>query len=83
MQTSTKDENTCTHEMFNDATMWLQYARSVTVTLAELVHEAEEVDCKRLAMSLEAVAAMTLLGVSQLAEARAQVHWQMAQPGRS
>lgn len=63
------------HELLNDATMWLQYARGVTATLADLVHEAEEIDCKQLSLSLEAVAAMTRLGVRQLGEARARAHW--------
>jgi hypothetical protein len=66
------------HELLNDATMWLQYARGVTGTLADLVHEAEEIDCKQLSLSLEAVAAMTRLGVRQLGEARARVHWDAA-----
>jgi hypothetical protein len=59
------------HDLLNDATMWLQYARGVTTVLADLIHEAEEVDCQQLSLSLEAIAAMTRLGVQQLGEARA------------
>lgn len=64
-----------THELLNDATMWLQYARGVTVVLADLVHEAEDLDGKQLSLSLEAIAAMTRLGIQQLAEARTKGHW--------
>ncbi|UPG92640.1 hypothetical protein [Luteibacter aegosomatissinici] len=63
------------HDLLNEATMWLQYSRGVTATLADLIHEADEVDCQQLALSLEAIAAMTRLGVHQLSEARAQAYW--------
>lgn len=63
------------HDLLNDATMWLQYARGVTTVLADLIHEAEEVDCQQLSLSLEAIAAMTRLGVQQLGEARVMGHW--------
>ena len=66
------------HDLLNDATMWLQYARGVTTVLADLIHEAEEVDCQQLSLSLEAIAAMTQLGVQQLGEARAIAHWREA-----
>jgi hypothetical protein len=55
--------------------MWPQYARGVTTVLADLIHEAEEVDCQQLSLSLETIAAMTRLGVQQLGEARAMAHW--------
>lgn len=64
-----------THDLLNDATMWLQYARGVTATLADLVHEAEELDCKQLSLSLEAIAAMTLRGLQKMSDARAEAHW--------
>ncbi|UPG96488.1 hypothetical protein [Luteibacter aegosomatissinici] len=64
-----------TDDLLNDATTWLQYARGVTLTLADLIHEAEEVDCQNLALSLEAIAAMTRMGTQQLGEARAQARW--------
>jgi hypothetical protein len=60
------------HELLNDATVWLQYARGVTATLADLVHEAEGVDCKQLALSLEAVAAMMQAGTEQVGRAHAR-----------
>jgi hypothetical protein len=64
-----------TNDLFNEATMWLQYARGVTATLADLIHEAEDVDTGRLSLSLEAVAAMMLLSARQLGEARARASW--------
>lgn len=64
-----------THELLNEAATWLQYSRGVTSTLADLLHESEEVDCGQLALALEAVAAMTLLGAQHLNEAHAQAHW--------
>lgn len=63
------------HDLMNEATMWLQYSRGVTTTLADLIHEADEVDLRQLALALEAIAAMTRLGASQLSEARATAHW--------
>lgn len=59
------------HELFNEATEWLQYARGVTQLLADLIHEADEVDCKQVALSLEAIGAMTRLGIHGMGEARA------------
>lgn len=72
------DERPSTHDLLNQATMWLQYSRSLTATLADLIHEAEEVNCKQLALSLEAIAAITLLGSQQLNDAHAQAHWDAA-----
>lgn len=69
------------HDLLNDATLWLQYARGVTAMLADLIHEADEVDCCQLSLSLEAVAAMTSHGARQLGEARAQMSWEATMGG--
>lgn len=74
--TQPANHDTSADELLNDATTWLQYARGVTLTLADLIHEAEEVDCQHLALSLEAIAAMTRMGTQQLGEARAQARWE-------
>ncbi|QDE40922.1 hypothetical protein FIV34_17735 [Luteibacter pinisoli] len=75
----TTDEQTpSVHDLLNDATQWLQYARSVMTLVADLVHEADEVDCKQLSLTLEAIAAMTARGTRQLGEARAQMSWEAA-----
>lgn len=64
------------HELLNEATAWLQYARGVTVTLADLVHEAESIEGKQLALSLEAVAAMMRAGTEGVARAHAKWAWE-------
>ena len=64
------------HELLNEATQWLQYARGVSGLLADLIHEADGVDCKQVALSLEAVASMTHLGLQRVGEAHASWHWQ-------
>ena len=61
------------HELLNEATEWLQYARNVTQMLAELVHESDSVDCGRLSMTLEAIGAMTHRGIRCAAEARGRM----------
>jgi hypothetical protein len=69
------------HDLLNDATLWLQYARGVTAMLADLIHEADEVDCCQLSLALEAIAAMTSHGTRQLSEARARMSWEAAMEG--
>ncbi|QDE39760.1 hypothetical protein FIV34_11365 [Luteibacter pinisoli] len=71
----TVNKSPSTHELLNEATLWLQYSRGVTSMLADLLHESDEVDCGQLALALEAVAAMTLIGTQHLNEAHAQAHW--------
>ncbi|HEY4090495.1 MAG TPA: hypothetical protein VGN46_03195 [Luteibacter sp.] len=63
------------HALLNEATVWLQYARGLTVTLADLIHEAEGIECKHLSLSLEAVAAMMQTGTESLAQAHAKLLW--------
>jgi hypothetical protein len=63
------------HELLNEATAWLQYARGVVATLADLVHEAEGIETKQLALSLEAVAAMMRTGTEGVARAHAKWVW--------
>jgi hypothetical protein len=65
------------HELFNEATEWLQYSRGVTATLSDLVHEADVVDCKQMSMSLDAIAAMTQTALRLVNEAH--VRWHVAQ----
>ncbi len=56
----------------NDATEWLQYARGLTGLLADLVHESDTVDCAQLALSLEAIGALTHMGVRCTTQAHAR-----------
>jgi hypothetical protein len=82
MQTKRTDtpNETSLHELFNDATCWLQQARGVTSTLADLIHEADTVDCAQLALSLEAIAAMMRAGIERVGEAHARWSWDTQAP---
>jgi hypothetical protein len=62
------------HELLNEATEWLQYSRGVTATLSDLVHEADDLDCKQMSLSLDAIAAMTQAALHLVSEAHAQWH---------
>jgi hypothetical protein len=70
-----KSDEPTVHELLNEATAWLQYARGVTATLADLVHEAESIDGKQMALSLEAVTAMMRAGTEGVARAHAKWMW--------
>jgi hypothetical protein len=72
------DADATTHDLLNDATEWLQYARGVTELLAELVHESDTIDCRRMALGLEAIGAMTRLGLQCTAHAHARMSWEKA-----
>lgn len=64
-------EEATIRELLNEATEWLQYARGVTTTLSDLVHEADSIDCKQMSLSLDAIASMTQAGLRRVAEANA------------
>jgi len=70
------EAETTTHDLLNQATEWLQYARGLTELLAELVHESDTVDCRRMALGLEAISSLTRLGVRCTAEAHARMTWE-------
>ncbi len=70
------DPEATAHELLNDATKWLQYARSLAELLADLVHESDPVDGKRMALSLEAIGALTHIGLQCTAQAHARVCWE-------
>lgn len=73
------DPEASAHELMNAATEWLQYARGLTGLLADLVHEAEVVDCQRMALGLEAIGALTLMGVQCTAQAHVRICWEQTQ----
>ncbi|WP_213948742.1 hypothetical protein [Luteibacter sp. dw_328] len=73
------DTEATTHELLNDATEWLQYARGLTELLAELVHESDTVDCRRMALGLEAISAITRMGLQCTAHAHAHISWETSQ----
>ena len=68
------DENATPHILLNEATEWLQYSRGLTQLLAELVHEAEVVDCVKMGLALEAVSALTRSGIQCAAQAHSVMH---------
>lgn len=70
------DPQASAHDLMNEATTWLQYARGVTVLLADLVHEADEIDCQRMALGLEAIGALMRMGVQCTAQAHVRMYWQ-------
>lgn len=72
------DPEATAHELMNAATEWLQLARGLTGLLADLVHEADTVDCQRMAIGLEAIAALTLMGVQSTAQAHVRMCWEKA-----
>lgn len=73
------DPEATAHDLMCAATEWLQYARGLTGLLADLVHEADTVDCQRMALGLEAIGALTLMGVQCTAQAHVRVCWEQAQ----
>lgn len=75
------DPNATAHDLLNDATEWLQYGKGLTELLADLMHEAESVRCRKMALALESIAAMNDMGVQCLAEAHARVTMAAAPKG--
>ena len=72
------DTEESAHDLMNEATEWLQYARGLTELLAELVHESDTIDCRRMALGLEAVSAITRMGLQCTAHAHARMSWEKA-----
>jgi hypothetical protein len=70
------DPDASPHDLLNHAAELLQYARGLTELLAEFVHESDAVDCQRMALSLDAVAALTQMGAHCAAEAHARLAWE-------
>jgi hypothetical protein len=69
------DPETTAHDLMNAATEWLQLSRGLTALLADLIHEADTVDCQRMALGLEAIGALTLMGVQCTAQAHVRMCW--------
>jgi hypothetical protein len=66
------------HELLNEATEWLQYACGISELLAELVHESDGVDSRRMALALEAIGKITRTGAQRTAQAHTMLHWERA-----
>lgn len=76
------DSDASAHDLLNNAREWLQYSRGLTELLAELVHESDTIDCVRLALGLEAIGALTRLGLQCTASAHARLSWERVQPDK-
>jgi hypothetical protein len=72
------DGEVTAHGLLNEATEWLQHSRGLTELLAELIHESDTVDCRRMALGLEAISATTRMGLQCTAQARALMTWEKA-----
>jgi hypothetical protein len=70
------DPDATAHDLLNNAAELLQYARGLTELLAEFVHESDTVDCRRMALSLDAIAALTQMGAHCAAEAHVRLSWE-------
>lgn len=70
------DENATPHALMNEATEWLQYSRGLSQLLSELVHEADAVDCAKMGLALEAIAALTRAGIQCATQAHSLMHEQ-------
>lgn len=62
--------------LLNDATEWLQYARSQTHILTELVHEKGHIDARRLTTILDGIAAFIDMGTRCAAQAHLRMQLQ-------
>jgi hypothetical protein len=71
------DPQASPHDLLNEATEWLQYSRGLTDLLADFVEEADAVDMRKVALSLEAIAAMLHIGVRCTTEAHARMSWML------
>jgi hypothetical protein len=70
------DPEATLHDLMNEATEWLQYARSLTRLLADFIHESETVDCQRVAHGMEAIGALMHMGVQCTAQAHVRMYWE-------
>ncbi|HVI54019.1 MAG TPA: hypothetical protein VM621_03075 [Luteibacter sp.] len=70
------DPEATSHQLLNEATQWLQYARGLAGLLADLIHEADAMDCQRVALGLEAIGALTYMGIQCTAQAHVRMCWE-------
>jgi len=70
------DPEATSHDLMNEATEWLQYARSLTRLLSDFIHEADTLDCGRVSHGLEAIGALMHMGIQCTAQAHARACWE-------
>lgn len=69
------DPDAMAHDLINDATELLQSARGLSRLLAALIYEADEVDCTDMASALDAIEALTQLGLLCATQAYTRMVW--------
>jgi hypothetical protein len=74
------DPDATAHELMNEASEWLQYARGLASLLAELMYETEKVKGKDVAASLEAIEALTHIGLQCATQAHTRMLWDQTPP---
>lgn len=62
--------------LLNDASEWLQYAKSSVQILTELVHERGSPDPRRLTVMLEGIGAFIEMGSRCAVQAHLRMQWQ-------
>lgn len=67
------DPEATAHDLLNQAVEWNQYARGLAGLLADLIHEADSVDCQQMALGLEALGALIHMGVQCTAQAHVRM----------
>ncbi|HEY4292130.1 hypothetical protein [Luteibacter sp.] len=73
------ESETNTRELLNEVTEWLQYACGMTDLMAELVYEAETLDCRRMALAFQTIGALLERSVTCTKRAHERVVWEQAQ----
>ncbi|NID17238.1 hypothetical protein [Luteibacter yeojuensis] len=74
------DADATAHALMNEATEWLQHARGISSLLASLIYEAEGVKCKDMASALDAIEAMTHMGLQCATQAHTRMVWDQTPP---
>ncbi|MDQ7997207.1 MAG: hypothetical protein AAGC76_15310 [Luteibacter sp.] len=72
------DPGATPHDLMNEATEWLQYARGLNGLLADLIHESDAMDCQRVALGMEAIGALMRMGIHCMAQAHVRMCWGQA-----
>ena len=67
--------------LLNDATEWLQYARSNLRMLTELINERGVPDVQRLTVMLDGIGAFMEMGARCAAQAHLRMQWQKVKQG--
>lgn len=67
------DAEASAHDLWNEGTELLRYARGLTAMLADLIHEADAVNSLKMAHSLEGIDVLMQLGLECAAHAHACV----------